>query len=212
MTSERLSSIGVVVLAAGEGRRLGLGAKAHVRLRGETFLARVVRSCREAGLGPAWVVGRATDALLPAACDALAIRRVDNPRPELGMSSSIHVGLRAAQRESLGGVLVFPVDHPLVASRTLLRLARAAHDDAWVRPLHAGRHGHPVLLGPALVSKLLAFSPTMPLRDALRAAGARAVDVPCDDAATLDSVNTPADLTLIDQVGLTDRQAHPTLP
>lgn len=184
----------VVVLAAGEGRRLGLGPKAHVLLGGEALLARVVRSCREAGLTRAWVVGSPGDIRITAACDALAVEVVINPQPELGMASSVHVGLREAQRQRAGGALVFPVDHPLVRASTIARLADALQDDAWVRPLHARRRGHPIALGAALVSRLLALDPRTPLREALEAAGARGVDVPCDDPATLEGVNTPADL------------------
>lgn len=182
------------MLAAGEGRRLGLGPKAHVVLGGETLLARVVRTCREAGLDRIWVVGSPTDAKMQAACTTLATRLVVNPEPELGMTSSVHVGLRAAQTDLVGGVLVFPVDHPLIRAGTLTSLIAALREDACVRPLRAGRHGHPILLGAAILPRLLALGPETPLRDSLQTIGAHGIDVPCDDDATLDGVNTPTEL------------------
>lgn len=187
--------IGVVVLAAGEGRRLGLGPKAHVRLGDETFLARIVRTCRLAELQHIWVVGSALDTKLKAVCQALGVEPVLHPRPELGMFSSVRVGLRAALPDCAGGVMIFSVDLPLVRASTLVNLAGALQDDACVRPLHATRHGHPIAVGAALGAKLLTSDPSMTLRDALAAAHARTVDVPCDDRATLDNVNTLADLT-----------------
>ena len=60
------ADVAVVILAAGSGRRLGLGPKAHVELRGESFLSRVVDTCRGAGLGPTWVVGSVDDGRIAA--------------------------------------------------------------------------------------------------------------------------------------------------
>lgn len=193
------SDVGVLVLAAGEGRRLGLGPKAHVRLGEETFLERVVRTSREAGLRAIWAVGSPNDALLPAACAALQIHYVLNPTPALGMSSSIHAGLAAAlsaaSSESPRALLIFPVDVPLVRASTLRALVAAEHTDACARPLHAGRHGHPILLGAALAARILSLGPGVPLRDALASVRAAFVDVAVDDSAALSNVNTPADLT-----------------
>lgn len=194
------SELAVVVLAAGEGRRLGLGPKAHVPLGDESFLAHIVRGCREAGLDRLWVVGSALDTTMAAACSALSVELLLNPQPERGMSSSVQLGLRAAQREGPRGVVVFPVDLPLVSARTLTSLIAALHDDACVRPLHAGRHGHPIVLGTNLAAKLVAVDASIPLRDALDAVGALMIDVPCDDPATLDDVNTPADLGRLQQL------------
>ncbi len=192
--SAQVSDVGVLVLAAGEGRRLGLGPKAHVRLGEETFLERVVCTSREAGLDRIWAVGSPTDSLLPAACAGLRIHYVLNPTPALGMSSSIHTGLAAALAETRRALLIFPVDVPLVRANTLVALLAAEHADSCARPLHDGHHGHPILLGAALAARVLALGPDTPLRDALASLRATLIDVPVDDAATLQNVNTPEDL------------------
>ena len=49
-TTGRLRVAGIV-LAAGEGRRLGCRAKGLIRVNGETLLARNVRVLQEAGVG-----------------------------------------------------------------------------------------------------------------------------------------------------------------
>jgi nicotine blue oxidoreductase len=195
-THDMLAGLGIIVLAAGEGRRLGLGPKAHVRLGGATFLERVVRTCRDAEISGIWVVGSPTDARMATACAALAVRLAINAQPELGMSSSVQVGLRAAHADCPRGVFVFPVDHPLVRVSTLDALAAALDDDACVRPRSAGQHGHPILLGAAVVARLIAVERREPLRDALARVAPRFVDVPCDDDATVQGVNTPAELEL----------------
>jgi len=187
----------VVVLAAGRGQRLGLGPKAHIDLAGRSFLARVVHACREARLGPIWVVGRRDDPVIAASAAALGARVVLNESPERGMSSSVRLGLESSRRAKLAGVLVFPVDYPLVRSATVAAVARAVLEPtgrAWARPTHAEQGGHPIAFQLALVEKILHESAELPLRDALRLHGGVAMDVPCDDAATLHDIDTPAEL------------------
>ncbi len=190
-------NVGAIVLAAGEGRRLGLGPKAHVDLGGATFLERVVRTCRDAGIDRVWVVGRPTDTRIEPACEALSVALVVNPEPERGMSSSVHVGLRAAQDAGMLGVVVFPVDHPLVRTDTVANLMAAVREDAYARPVHGGRHGHPVVLGAAVITGLLAHDLRPSLRDALGALGARRIDLAVEDAGTVDGVDLAADLARV---------------
>lgn len=195
-----MSKIGVIVLAAGAGRRLGAGPKAHVALGAETLLSRVVRSCRVAGLEDICVVGSLADPAIERACAALGVALERNAEPDRGMFSSVRVGLRAIAGAWSGGAIVFPVDVPLVLATTVASLARAlstSGDDAWVRPVHEGRRGHPVALGAGLFTRLLALGPTMPLRDALGAVEPRSVDVHCADAGIVIDIDTIDDLAAV---------------
>jgi CTP:molybdopterin cytidylyltransferase MocA len=193
---EQLVAIGVIILAAGSGKRLGHGPKAHVLLGEESFLSRVVRCCREARLGAIWVVGSAHDERIEPACAKLAVPLVVNRDPERGMASSVWLGLAAASDSHLHGVLVFPVDLPLVAPGTARAVARElrADESAWARPAFGGAHGHPIGISAPLVARLLAQPPAGSLRDALSSAAATAVDVPCDDPAILADIDLPSDL------------------
>jgi CTP:molybdopterin cytidylyltransferase MocA len=194
--SERTPEVCVLILAAGSGRRLGLGPKAHVVLGEETFLARVVRTCREARLGPIRVIGSVHDTSIIRACVELGVLLTTNAKPERGMSSSVHAGLLAARDDGLAdGALVFPVDFPLVTAPTveLLRLALLDRRDVWARPIFDGRSGHPVAIGAELILRLLAMGDA-PLRDALKATGATIVEVPCDDGGVVADIDIPNDL------------------
>jgi CTP:molybdopterin cytidylyltransferase MocA len=186
----------VVLLAAGSGRRLGCGPKAHVAIAGATFLERIVRSSREAGIEEVFVVGSHEDAVMPKACEALGVRLAINDDPSRGMSSSVHAGLlMMTTARPPTGALVWPVDVPLVRATTLRLLTQAlggAHD-ASVHPVYRSASGHPVGLGRDVVLQL-AKTLVLPLRDALIALRARRVDVPCDDAGVVTDVNTPKDL------------------
>ncbi len=187
----------VVVLAAGSGRRLGLGPKAHVPLGDGTFLSRIVDGCRAAGLRSIYVVGSVSDAHIRRVCAELGASLTLNLDPERGMSSSVHLGLAAASRASAErGILVVPVDVPIVRAESLRILAYALErvPDGWVRPVWRGTGGHPVGLGGRLVPRILARGGVAPLRDALRDMGAACVDVPCDDPGVVTDVDLPEDL------------------
>ncbi len=198
----------VVILAAGAGRRLGLGPKAHVDLGGKTFLERVVASCRAAGLGPLWVVASADDLRMAEVATRLALQLCWNVDPARGMSSSVHVGLQAASPRS--PVLVFPVDLPLVQPATLRGLAAAGlrHPSGWARPCFGDAGGHPVVLGRELASRVRAAGPLAPLRETLAAADVQRFDLDVDDAGVVRDVDDAEDLAAA-QVAVTAHESRP---
>ncbi len=161
-----------------------------------TFLVRVVGALQEAGLSKVHVVGSAEDSSIGSASQALGACLTLNPAPDRGMSSSVHVGLsRALEDESVRGILVMPVDLPLVRVATLRLLLQSLADDGTAmcaRPIFEGTHGHPIALSRALAVMVLARGPTTPLRDALL--GTRTVDVACDDPGVLHDVDHLEDL------------------
>jgi molybdenum cofactor cytidylyltransferase len=191
-----MPNVVAVVLAAGSGRRLGRGPKAHVLLGQTTFLARVVGALHDAGLTAIHVVGSTHDPSIRAASLTLGTRLVLNPEPERGMSSSVHVGLcQALEDDSVEGVLVMPVDLPLVRVTTLRLLAGSVTADGTAmcaRPVFGGTSGHPIALSRELALTVVAGDPATPLRDALL--GARTVDVACDDPGVLHDIDRPEDL------------------
>jgi nicotine blue oxidoreductase len=192
-----LTGVRVLVLAAGSGRRLGLGPKAHVRLLGDSLLGRVVHACKGAALGPVRVVGSAADPHIAEACRSLGVLLTLNTDPTRGMSSSVWLGLEALRFDDrTSAVLIFPVDLPLVQTATLRRLGHAVAGgaDVWARPLFGGVSGHPIALGAALVLRVIAMGMALPLRDSLRALGARKVDVVCDDPGVTTDIDLPEHL------------------
>lgn len=160
-----------VLLAAGAGRRSG-GAKALRRdPDGTSWLQRSVRVLRDGGCADVVVVlgSQAEQArrLLPdpeVVDPGLVV--VECPSWDLGMSSSLQVGLTAARDlrtrgpdgRSLEAVLVHLVDLPDVTADVVARVL--AHDPAGVRVLaRAGYHrqpGHPVLIGTDHLGAILA--------------------------------------------------------
>ena len=119
-----------MVLAAGEGRRIG-GPKALLTIGAQSFLARACGLLRRPGVAEVIaVLGHEAarvraQAGLPPDVDVV----VNESYREGGMLSSVLRGLDAAARRQADAVLLHPVDHPLVAPETV---------DAVVSALRAG--------------------------------------------------------------------------
>lgn len=166
-------------------------AKALLPLGGETFAARLVRTFRAAGAGPVLVVVAPDTAEAVAASVGTAARVIVNPQPSRGQLSSLQTGLSALPAD-VAGVLVTPVDLPLVGAATVSALMRAwrASGAAVVRPSSAKRHGHPVLVGPPVIRALLAAGADRTARTVMQAFAADTVDVPVDDEGAFTDIDT----------------------
>ncbi len=146
------SRIGAVVLAAGAGSRFG-GGKLLAPLDGRPILAHVLEAVRATGVvnDTVVVLGHGAEAL-ERTIDWAGERRVLNPDPDAGLSSSLRVGFTAlldAARDSLDGVFVVLGDQPLV-DRAVFRALAAAEvrpPVAFIVPGYLGGGGaNPVLV------------------------------------------------------------------
>jgi molybdenum cofactor cytidylyltransferase len=191
--------IPAIVLAAGRSSRFGQPKALLTDRDGRTFTARVLATLADAGVDGAVVVTRAGDEALTAEIERAApfARAVVNPDPDRGQLSSLLAGLAAVDRPGVRAALVTLVDVPLVSADTVRRLLAVARTGGApiVRPVHGGRHGHPVIFARSLFDDLRAADPT---------AGAKAVvhrhrDAVCDvavaDAGCVEDVDTRADYT-----------------
>ena len=174
-----------LVLAGGMGRRYG-GPKAWAALPdGRTFLAACVAALADGGARP-------IAATLPPAVSQAApagVVPVVLPAADLDMFGSIRCGLERLLEQGMGrGVVLLPVDHPLVAASTVAALAAsgaAAAVATW-----RGKHGHPVwLAGPVAAAVAAGRMPGPTLRQVLREVGT--VDVAVEDPGVTANCNTP---------------------
>ncbi len=195
------AALAAVVLAAGASRRMG-APKAAVRLGDETLLARVVDALVAAACAPILVVAgvheAAVRAALPARSAALV---VVNDEPERGQLSSLQTALRHVERiaPAAPGAVVALVDHPIVASRTVIQLMRAAEAGSRpiVVPTHDGRRGHPIVLMRAVWDEVLATPAGESARAVVGRDRGRVREVAVADPGVLIDVDTPADLAAL---------------
>jgi molybdenum cofactor cytidylyltransferase len=190
--------IPAVILAAGFSTRMGRDKALLEIPGGGWFLARLARTFFSSGCTRVIAVAGPTaiDRIAAAAArDDLAIDLVLNPDPSRGQLSSLQAAIAAHDLRHARGLLMCPVDLPLVTEHTTRRLL-----DAWertsapiVRPARGERHGHPVLFDARVVPDLIAASPADGARAVVRAHRGEVCDVEVDDSGSFEDVDTPED-------------------
>ena len=167
------ASVAGIILAAGMGRRLGLGPKAFVSLGGASLLEQAVSRLRRCGVDP--IV-----AILPPGPDPIPLPQglivARNLTPESGPLGSACLGARALP-SAAHSALIYPVDHHAVTDQDVAHVIAARGDISpevgRVVPRWQGRGGHPVLLMPSALRALReVVDPTaLTLREVLDSAG-----------------------------------------
>jgi molybdenum cofactor cytidylyltransferase len=182
-------AVGAVILAAGDGRRMGLVAKALLPFgRAQTFLSALAVALRRGGVaGPIFVVTGAHRAAVAQAALDLGLRPVHNARYAGGQLGSARTGLLAALRARLDVVLLLPCDLPQLRHSTVRRLLAAPLP---ALPVHGGRSGHPLALDRATLERLIAVRGARSLRQVLLRSGIRPRRVSVSDPAVLQNLNT----------------------
>ena len=159
-------STGLVILAAGAGRRMGGIAKCLIEFQGRSLIARLLQQLQDLHEVPSAqrviVLGhhaaqiQAHLAQLPAPA---VPRCVLNPQPQEDTASSLRVGL-AALPSGLQQVVVLLADQPLIDAddvrAALQAYAQRAPGIQVQVPQVQGQPGHPVILDAAVCAQLLA--------------------------------------------------------
>ena len=177
-----------LLLAAGEGRRLGT-PKALVEIGGTRLADRGVRMLHEAGCTPVIVVTGA------ARVDVAGAVVVHNPDWRTGMGSSLRAGLSALAPDC-PAVVIALVDQPKVTAAAVRRLREAHESGARVAvAAYDGRPRNPVLIAREYFAEAAAYATgDVGAREFLRVRSDIVVLVPCDDVADPGDIDTPEDL------------------
>jgi CTP:molybdopterin cytidylyltransferase MocA len=177
-----------VLLAAGEGRRLGR-PKALVEIGGQTLAQRGLALLRDGGAAPIVVVTGAATVDLP------GVLAVHNPRWRSGMGSSLATGLATVPDHAVAAVIAL-VDQPLIGPEAVRRLIAAHAAGASVAvAAYAGTPRNPVLLAREHWADVIALAVgDTGARPFLRAHPSLVTLVECGDTGRPDDLDTPADL------------------
>lgn len=182
-----------VILAAGQGRRMGPEGK-HKLLAlfdGEPLVRRTARTAKDAGFETPVVVTGHRSGEIEAAIDGLGCRAVFNPDFEEGMASSLRAGLAAV--ESADGLLVLLADMPAVTAEDISSLARAfveAGGGSIVRAVSNGKRGNPVILPKSVFPAVSRLQGDIGARPIIEKSGLPVLDIEIGPAAHLDT-DTP---------------------
>jgi len=186
--------LGIVVLAAGFGRRYGEGNKLHQALNGRPVLAWALESLSQLQAKTAIAVVAPDDDLANSLAVNAGFAPVPNPARATGMGGSIACGMQALSDE-VDAVLIALGDMPRVAHSSLEAvLAAFSTRDQIVVPCCDGRRGHPVLFGVHHFSALRALDGDTGAREILKQHAALVREVPVNDPGVLLDVDTPQDL------------------
>jgi CTP:molybdopterin cytidylyltransferase MocA len=184
-----------ILLAAGASVRMGR-PKPLLVYRGETFLDTQIALHSTCCAQVFVVLGHCAEEIAAGAKLTGNAVLLLNPEPDLGQVSSLQCGLRALPAH-IQAVMMQPVDSPGVDPATLRAMCQAwdaaAAPPDLVVPVQAGRRGHPVLMGRAIVRELLTLRQDATARDVVHAHRSSTVFVETDDSAIHRDIDTQED-------------------
>lgn len=187
--------LGAAILSAGESKRMG-SPKALLPYRGTTFLEHLIKVTRHPRIGITHIVlGAGADSIRDKVqMDAAWI--VVNDEWEKGQLSSIQAAVRSLPAGQTEGMILCPVDHPLVSAKLVSQLIEEfdSAGKAVVLPTYRGRRGHPVIFRATLYDELLRATPEIGARQVVWAHANEISEVPTEEQGVVLNLNDPETL------------------
>jgi CTP:molybdopterin cytidylyltransferase MocA len=150
--------IGAVLLAAGEGRRMGGVAKPLIRLQGVPLISRHLVALSGAGVDEVVVVTGHARHAIEDEVRSFVVTLAHNDAHADGQQGSVRVGL-AALGGSFDAVIIVLADQPLIGASDLTELIGAFKKRPAghvVVPMVEGRRGNPVVIDDIALARVLA--------------------------------------------------------
>ncbi|HRQ59054.1 MAG TPA: nucleotidyltransferase family protein [Azoarcus taiwanensis] len=151
-------TVGAVLLAAGEGSRMGGVAKPLIRLQGVPLIRRQLVALSGAGVDEVVVVTGHRHEAVEAVIQDFPVTLVHNPDYAQGQQCSVRRGLEALSPR-LDAVLVVLADQPLIGAGDLTELISAFKkrpSGHVVVPMVDGQRGNPIMLDAEARDEILA--------------------------------------------------------
>jgi molybdenum cofactor cytidylyltransferase len=182
--------IGIVLLAAGESRRMGV-PKQLLEIAGVPLLRRVAEAAVAAGSAQVIVVLGAHAAAIAPCLDGLRLHIVVHPGWAEGLGSSASAGVRAFTEQVPGfrGVIIALADQPNVSAGHFSRLVET-HDRTgrpMVASLCRGTLGPPAYFASEYIPALLRMEGDAGARSLFKAHPADLATVAADDLSDIDT-------------------------
>ena len=184
--------LAAVILSAGASSRMGR-PKALLPYREGTFLEHLIEVTRHPRIGVTRVVLGAGAEVIRAAAKLDPSVVVLNPEWEQGQLSSICAGIRSLDGIEVDGMILCPVDHPLVSAHLVSELVERFYREhkSIVVPTYKLRRGHPAIFSKALFAELLAAPLDMGARAVVWAHAADVLEVPTEEEGVVLNLNDP---------------------
>jgi molybdenum cofactor cytidylyltransferase len=181
-----------LLLSGGASTRFGEQPKALLPVGDRTSIRRLAETCLQQGADPVVAVAGAHRLPVVHELRGLPVEVVQAEEWYEGRTASIHAGLEAIPADR--DVLLWPVDHPFVSTRTVDALFAVRERDllaVWFIPTYQGRGGHPVLWRSSVTGEILDLRADAPLRSLLPEFGPQVRRVAVEDPGVVANVDTP---------------------
>jgi molybdenum cofactor cytidylyltransferase len=187
-----VKKLAAAILAAGESRRMGR-PKALVPFEGLTFVEHLLQATNHPRVGIVRVVLGANAESIQAELKLDQEIVVVNQDWQQGQLSSIQSAIRSLPADQTAGLLLCPVDHPLISSQLVSRLVAEFDSDRKliVVPTHQGRRGHPVIFHASVYAELLDASPNVGARQVVWAHPDAIAEIETDESGVILNLNDP---------------------
>ena len=181
-----------LILAAGESNRMG-SMKPLLEINGKTFLVHMIEVLREGGADPVVVVlGHNADIIIKEIPPGAATVVVNSDYKE-GQLKSIQCGIKSPALASADGVLITPVDIPLISPELVQQIISTASvsDKGIIIPVFRDRRGHPGYFSKRLFPELLNAPLNSGARWVIHAHPEEIHEMPTDEEGIIRNINTP---------------------
>ena len=188
--------LAAVILAGGESRRMGAPKALLPNRDGKTFVEHLIEVTRHPRVGiTRIVIGAHADEISQKLRD-WSSATVVNSKWQQGQLSSIQAGVRSLPAGETGGMILCPVDHPLISADLVARLIAAfdASGKQIALPKYRGRRGHPLIFRSSLYDELLVASPEIGARQAVWAHSADILEMETNVEGVVLNLNDPETL------------------
>ncbi len=187
-------TVGILLLAAGRGRRFGSDKRQALLNSGESLILAAITRLQETGL-PFIVCLAPGDAVLRDNLRALGIDSMSCPNAARGMGATLADAVQ--QLPPWDGVLIALADMPVIRADTFQVVAANLGPADIHQPSHQGRRGHPVGFGRDFFPALARLDGDTGARHVLTAHPEHVQEIEVDDSGIYTDVDTPEQLAAI---------------
>lgn len=186
--------VAAIVLAAGESGRIGT-PKALLRFGRKTFIRHIIDVLNSSEVDKVVVVLGANAGEIKNELAGCSITVAINQDYRAGQLSSVLKGIESVEPFSPDGILLHPVDNPMVSTEVIESLVEKFSETSCLiaLPTFKRKRGHPVLFSAKLFDELKKAPPDIGARSVVWSHAAELVEVETQDEGVICDIDTQED-------------------
>lgn len=183
-----------LILAAGESRRMQ-SPKSLLPIENKTFIEHIIDILHEGGADPVVVVLGHNAEHIQKSANLAGTTVLQNPDYLLGQLTSIRCGVLHLLNLAVEGVLICPVDSPLISTRLICQLIQEGekNEKGIIMPTYKGRRGHPGLFVKNQFQNILNAPLEQGARWVIQQHPEEIIEIPTEEEGVVLNINTPED-------------------